>query len=198
MTFPVPDDLSSELDAVNVLLNGIGEESVSSLENVQSSLVAGARSTLAEFNRMVQAKGWFWNHEENFKLSPNSEGEILVPESAIRVTLAFRTSPGDSKIIKRGRRLYDREERSYSKFTDPVTVDMFVYLNWDEMPEEARQAIVYKALRAFQMRELTSSAIDRVNEADVTASMTLLEQLEDDQGPHNQVHPASSTDTRRR
>lgn len=181
-----PLDLSTKLKAVNVMLAGQGETPIESLEAVQSSLASKAIDALEEASRSVQAKGWYWNTEEEFPLTPSSTGEVTLPVNTIRVT---RASPlGNDLLVARGQRIYNRTQHTYT-FSEGITlyVDLVLYLDWDDIPEFAKQAIIYVAQRRFQMRELTSTAIDKAIEDDLQNAIATLEQAEDAQGPANSL-----------
>lgn len=185
-----PPDLSTKLKAVNVLLAGIGEQPVSSLESVESSLAEQAESALDEASRSLQTKNWDWNTEREYPLSPNAEGKIDLPSNTVRVT-ETRHSGGDD-LIQRGQQLYNRTDHTFTfPQGETVEVDLVVYLQWDELPEFAKQAIMYLASKRFQMRELTSSAIDNLTQDDYAAALVLLEQAEDASGPSNIVADTS-------
>ena len=188
MPIVLPSDLSTELSAVNVLLRVIGEQPVQSIDPVESADAESARDTLLEMSRSVQAKGWHWNREEAYPLTPNSDGEILLPANCSFVSRAYWDAYGTTpcKFSERGRKLYNRETRSYVWDRD-VYVDMILQLEWDEMPEYARQAIIYKAAHDFQMRELTSTAILRVTTEDVAQAWATLEQREDEGDTANAI-----------
>jgi len=188
MSYVLPADLSTELAAVNILLAGIGEQPVDSLDVVQSADAESARNTLLEHSRALQVRGWDWNREEDFPLPPNEAGEIVLPANCLYIDKAYWARSGNTtkKISERGRQLYNKTDRTLL-FDEPVYVDMIVLLEWEELPEYARQAIIYSALHKFQMRELTSTAISRVTEADVAQAMSILEQREDEAEPKNAV-----------
>lgn len=188
MPIVLPSDLSTELSAVNVLLRVIGEQPVQSIDPVESADAESARDTLLEWSRSVQARGWHWNREAAYPLSPNSDGEVLLPANCSFVSKAYWDANGGApcKFAERGRKLYNRETRSYVWERD-VYVDMILQLEWEEMPEYARQAIIYKAAHDFQMRELTSSAVARVTEEDVSLAWATLEQREDEADTANAI-----------
>lgn len=179
-----PPDLSTKLKAVNVLLAGVGEQPVTSLETVESSLAEQAANALDEVSRQLQLKGWYWNKEEDYPLTPDGDGNINLPVNAI-VVHEVRHS-GQDDLVERGRRLYNRTDHTYTfPQGEEADVDLTLYLEWDELPEFAKQAILYVAQRRFQMRELTSTAIDRAVQDDMEAAMGTLQQIEDAQGPAN-------------
>jgi hypothetical protein len=189
MPIALPSNLSTELVAVNVLLASIGEQPVESLETVESADAESARDTLTEWSRAIQAKGWHWNREKNYPITPNASGNCLLPANCLFITNAYwnEGSGGDpAPVVERGRKLYNTEDHT-AIFTDTVYVDMVLLLEWEEMPEYARHAIIYNAVHRFQMRELTSTAIGRVTAEDVAAAMTTLEQREDEADKKNSI-----------
>ena len=181
-----PADLSTELKAVNVLLAGMGENEIESLDAAQSALASKAQKALYESSRSLQVKGWFWNSETDYPLNPSASGEIPLPLNTIRVSRVWHS--GNDLVVQRGQRLYNRTDRTFTfPQGEAVKVDILLYLEWDDLPEFAKQAAIYVAQRRLQMRELTSTAIDRQIEDDLQNAIATLEQAEDAQGPANSV-----------
>ena len=76
---------TTELEAVNIILSGIGEAPVNSLSDMTAD-VSLARNILAEISRETQTEGWQWNTEDDYPLTPDAaKGEIKLPPTAIRV-----------------------------------------------------------------------------------------------------------------
>jgi hypothetical protein len=181
---PLSSDLTTELSAVNTLLAAQGEQPVESLEAITSSLTETALNALREASRSLQTVGWYWNTEDNWEMARNADMEIPLPANTLKVT-EVRNS-GEDDCIQRGQRLYSRTRHTY-KFPDmdSVKVTLVVLLGWEELPEVPRQAIMYVAQRRFQMRELTSTAIDRAIADDTDAAIAQLHRFEDESGPAN-------------
>ncbi len=59
---------TSLLEAVNVLLENIGEAPVETLENEQVAEARIAERTLLEFHKEGQSRGWAWNSETRLPL----------------------------------------------------------------------------------------------------------------------------------
>ena len=187
MSIVLPPDLTTKLAAVNVLLQAISEAPVSSIDAEESVDVADALSTLAEFERSVQTKGWHWNREEDLVLAPDVDGSIQLPANCLWVANAYWTpSSTPVRVAERARKLYDRDNHT-SIFTDSVTLDMVVKLEWEEMPEYARQYITIAAAQAFQARKQGSALVDRVTEKEVQAAWALIEQREDEADEQNSI-----------
>lgn len=179
-----PPDLTTELSAVNTLLAGVGEQQVESLDAIESSLVQTALNALREASRTVQVKSWYWNYETDYPLTVNASNNIPLPVGTMKVH-EVRGSNNDD-LIQRGQRLYNRTEHTYV-FDASVTVkvDITFMLAWEDLPEFAKHPILYLAQKRFQMRELTSTAINAAIKEDVEYAITLVEQAEDQQGPAN-------------
>ena len=73
------------LDAVNVLLENIGEQPVNTLENQQITDARIAERTLLEFHKEGQIKGWSWNTEYGYRFDKDSNtNKITVPANLVR------------------------------------------------------------------------------------------------------------------
>lgn len=154
MTFPTP---MTKLEAVNVCLSSIGEPPVNNVDN--SGIDAQIASDVVdEVSRTVQLKGWHWNRETGVKLSPDGNGEIVLPLNTAKID-----SSGGSKqfdVVQRGTRLYDRKNKVYT-FENPVELDLHVFLPFEELPSAARDYIAARAAAVFQQRILSSDTLDK-------------------------------------
>lgn len=161
--------LTSELEAINTMLDSIGESPVSSL--LQSGLVevAKAISTLSETSRLVQAGDWHFNTEDDYPLPLASDGTITLPTNTLAVD---ETSQGwKVDIVARGLRLYDRKAHTY-QFSEPLTVTIKLLLSWEELPQPVRHYIMIRASRIYQSRELGSDTQYRFSEAEEIQALT--------------------------
>jgi Tail tubular protein len=127
--------LMSELDAVNKILAVAGDSPVQTLEDdyVQAKL---ARQILSRISRKVQSRGWWFNEEENVVLPFDINGYITL---GVNVITAVANKDAGT-VIQRGNRLYDRENRTYV-FTETVSADIVLALEWNELPQTAREYI---------------------------------------------------------
>lgn len=68
--------VSTELDAINLILSSIGEAPVNSLTESESIDVDNARSLLDTVSRNIQRQGWQFNTLTNVTVMPdtNSKG----------------------------------------------------------------------------------------------------------------------------
>lgn len=155
--------LTSELDAINIMLATLGEAPINTIESEEGIPpdVAIAKNTLEEINREVQSRGWSFNTEEKIKLIPSEEGEIALPANC----LGFFPSLFDNALIQRGNRVYDKFKHTYNIGRD-IEADVILLLNFEELPEVAKRFITIKAARIFQDRALSSEVLYKITSKD--------------------------------
>lgn len=188
MPVTLPSRLTDKLAAVNVLLQSIGEAPVNGLEFSESVDVASAVQVIDEVDLAVQSEGWQFNREDRFTLSPNTDGNVVLPNNTLQVTRAYWSLNGmEADVVERGRKLYDRENHT-AVFTAAVEVDLIVLLPFEDLPEVARRYITTRSAKLFQGRRQGSPIVDRVEEDEVVRARAVLEQHQDKTaGPHNQI-----------
>lgn len=162
---------TTELEAVNVMLSLLGESPVNTLQPPYGVDVADSRNRLLEMTKTVLAEGWAFNTESEYTLTPNSDGNIVVPSNLVSVDADNETSVD---IVLRGEKLYDRKNKTFV-FTRPLKCEVMWYFPFDELPECARLYIMIKAARAFQARFVGSAEQHKFSELDETrARVTLM------------------------
>ena len=156
----------SELDAVNMMLMTIGEYKVNDLTNLAGrSDAAIAKDILNNTSRAVQAKGWTFNMDFDVVKKPNQNSQIPLGNSVLRIDTTNKVRSGDSDIVERANKLYDREKNTHT-FTENVTVNEVILLNFDELPEAARRFIAVRSARIFHDRVVGSGELHRFFQED--------------------------------
>jgi len=162
----------SELEAVNLIRGSVGKAPVSTLTTTNPDVIA-AQLRLKNSGTELQTKSWWFNTELSFKLLPNTDGEILIPDNAIEV----RPQDPFTYLTTRGNRIYNPIDNTF-KFTAPVTVEMLLNIKYEELPYAAANYVMYDAARKFQadfdgdpnrirdLREDTATAWIRLREAE--------------------------------
>jgi hypothetical protein len=140
---------TTELEAVNECLENIGQAPVSTIAGDLGVDTQIALNFVRKTNRQLQSQGWYWNTEEEYLLSPNGDGDILLPANTLSVRPAGRDVT--RKLVQRGPRLYDRDNQRFT-FTDDVYVDLTLGLAFEDLPETARRYISLRSARQFQDR----------------------------------------------
>lgn len=176
--------LTTELEAVNIMLGTIGESPVSSLAAESSMVdVAIARQVLRELTMEVQGEGWHFNTEKAWSLTPTADtGEIPVPNNCIQIDSSGPSVSRD--VVARGTRLYDLDARTY-QFTGPVTVDMVILLPFDDMPQACRYYVAIRAARVFQQRMVGSSTLAAFSETDELRARAAFRKMDANNADYN-------------
>ena len=162
----------NELEAVNMLLAAVGEAAVSSLETATTVDVTQAKNLISNINREVQQKGWHFNTEWDVILSLDSDSRI-----PLGTTILSIYSPTKMTTI-RGREgspfLYDLNNNTFTWTTsvnDAVTITL---LDFEDIPQTARQYITTKAARIFQeeiIGQVSAEAVNRQEEVEAYADL---------------------------
>lgn len=174
---------TTELDAINTMLSSIGEAPVNTVEDNGVVDAVMARQILTTVSREVQARGWHFNTEKDYMLTPTfPEGEVRLPNTLLRIDTVKTHS--DIDVVQRGQRLYDRRNHTY-KFKQPLKVDMIIMLSFDEMPEVARQFITIRAARIFQERVVGSGELSQFSLKDEMRALVALREFEADTADYN-------------
>lgn len=155
---------TTKLEAINELLDAIGETPVNTITDTGLVEADLAISRLDRISRSVQKRGWHWNTFYDYTLEVDTDGFITLPASTLEVDSSGQSQHLD--VINRGGRLYNKETNTFV-FTDPVVATIVLYLDFEDLPENARCYITQKAARKFQQRVFGSSelaAFDREDE----------------------------------
>ena len=174
----------SELDAVNMMLMTIGEYKVNDLTNLAGrSDAAIAKDILNNTSRAVQAKGWTFNMDFDVVKKPNQNSQIPLGNSVLRIDTTNKVRSGDSDIVERANKLYDREKNTHT-FTENVTVNEVILLNLDELPEAARRFIAVRSARIFHDRVVGSGELHRFFQEDEAQAWSELLEYEGNVGDY--------------
>lgn len=151
---------TSLLEAVNRVLQMMGEAPVNSLQG-QFPLAKQAEDAITDVSRKLQAEGWSFNTDYERTLVRDNTNQILVGDNVSRVVVDPYLYPS-LDVVQRGAKLYDRRNKSYT-FTTDLVADVTYILEWDELPEHARQFITVKSGRQLQEAIVSSSELTRLN-----------------------------------
>lgn len=162
------------LEAVNRVLQMMGEAPVNSL-NGQLGLAQQAQDILEDTSRKVQSEGWSFNTDYERTLMRDGNNEVAVGVNVSHVEVDPYMFPS-LDVVQRGGKLYDRRANSYA-FDEDLKANVTYILEWEELPEYARQFIVAKAGRALQEAILGDSNLSQINmTAEMEAKALFLEE----------------------
>lgn len=145
------------LDSINVLLREVGTRAVSS-QDINHPDVVDAKALLQEYKDKVLQRGWWFNRMKSVRLTPDSNKNIAINSNVVRFEI---TNDYDLRqyplLAKRKERLLNMQTNSYS-FDTPVTLDLFITLDWDDLPPAAQDYITAQAASAFVRIKLEDTA----------------------------------------
>lgn len=152
---------TSYLEAVNRVLQMMGEAPVNSL-NGQFGLAQQAEEMLKDISRKLQTDGWSFNTDYERDMIPDAiTKQVAIGANVSRVVVDIYNYPS-LDVVQRGNKLYDRRANSY-EFDQPFKADVTYMLDWEELPEHARQYITVKAGRHLQEAILGSADLSKIN-----------------------------------
>lgn len=154
----------SKLDAVNRMLDAIGESPVNSLESGLGD-AENAERILNNTDKDVQQKGWYVNTERGVTLTRDLSGHINLPNNCLKVDTVGNDA--NRQVVKRGNRLYDLDNKTF-KFTKSLSCDIVYQLAWDELTYTLQRYITAMAARTFQRVSPTSSSLDTMIREELT------------------------------
>jgi hypothetical protein len=186
MSFPITP--LTKLDAVNICLSTMGEPTVNTLDGAAVDAQM-ASDLIEESSRSVQGMGWHWNREKH-TISPNFASQIILPANTIRVDTVDESKTVD--VVQRGGKLFDVENATYT-FTDPVKVEIYVQLQFEELPFAAKQLITMRAARLLQQRLLGSETLQKFTVVDEQKAWIVLMQEEAETADGNMLYDSWST-----
>lgn len=170
---------TSLLDAVNTLLQSIGESRVEDVE-VDLEEVTVARDTLNEV--ILEVLGWGWTfNSETVRMEPEvGTNRITLPLN----TLSVDASAANYSVTQRGIYLYDVERNSY-EFTQSVECTLVSALPFDALPHHAKQYVTARAGRRFSERFLGAETYTRFSQIYEKECERLFKRIEGRHGDYN-------------
>jgi hypothetical protein len=178
----MPDTLTSEIEAVNVILSTIGEAPVNTLTGTLPADVNMAVSILKEVRRKVCGQGWYFNKDREVQSSLNGSGHIVLAINVLRAELSYPMY--GIQLVQRGVTLYNSFTQSYV-FQQAPKLDLTYLLDWSELPEQARQYIMHRAARIFQARTVGAPELDSMATLDERLALVELKSADCDTANYN-------------
>jgi len=167
---------TTKLEAINAMLAAIGQAPVNNLTGSGSLDTSVAIQTLDRVNREVQSRGYHWNTDKSYTLTPDATtGKIAAVGTMLQVDTVGTYINTD--IIKRGEFFWDRINHTFV-FTKPLKADIVWLLDFEDIPEVARVYIYTRAGRLFADGRIGSQIIDSFTRADESTAKAMLKKAE--------------------
>ena len=176
---------TTKLEAVNTMLTSIGEQPIQNMNDLAGLSDASiAEQILDNVSRAIQSRGWIFNTDLDVQMPVDQYGEIKLSPDILRVDTTSRVRDGDTDIVERGRKLYDRQKQTFV-FTTKVTVNQIKLLIFEDLPEPARRYISIRASRIFHDRVVGSGELHRFYQEDEMNAWQALLEYEGDVADYN-------------
>ena len=176
---------TTKLEAVNTMLTSIGEQPIQNMNDLAGLSDASiAEQILDNVSRAIQSRGWIFNTDLDVQMPVDQYGEIKLSPDILRVDTTSRVRDGDTDIVERGRKLYDRQKQTFV-FTTKVTVNQIKLLIFEDLPEPARRYISIRASRIFNDRVVGSGELHRFYQEDEMNAWQALLEYEGDVADYN-------------
>ena len=143
----------TELSSVNSILAAIGQAPISRIYNKTGGTltyinpeISFIHQILMEVNSDVQNEGWVFNTEHCYPLTPNSKGEIHVPENVLRLDMSDNSTYRTTNFVLRKGKLYDKYNHTYEH--DPQqTINFDIVWKWEyeELPSVFKRYITLRS-----------------------------------------------------
>jgi len=135
----------TELNIINTMLAAKGVAPVSS-PNSQHPMVHAAKDVLTMVNQEVQERGWWFNTERDFPLSPDIQGHIIIPGDCLSVD---PEDPNDS-LVRRNGKMYDPRNHTF-EISRVVPVKMVVLLDVSDLPPAFAQYVMHESAARYYL-----------------------------------------------
>jgi hypothetical protein len=158
--------MTTTLQAINQMLTGIGQAPVVSLD-IANPEIATALSILENVNREVQGEGWHFNTEVNYPFTPDTNGEIVVPDNVLQISDNKTSNSQQYQTVLRSGKLYDKVFHTFEfPGPDPVLCDVVWLINFEDLPQVFKDYITQRAARVFAGSVVGSQDMFKFNAQD--------------------------------
>jgi len=160
--------MTTQLQAINQMLVGIGQAPVVSLD-IANPEIATALSIIESVNREVQGEGWNFNTEINYPFTPDIDGTITVPNGILQISDNKNSNVQKYQTVLRNGKLYDKISHSFTFPTaDPLLCDIVILFEFEDLPQVFQDYIARRAARVFAGSVVGSKEMFQFNAQDET------------------------------
>ena len=157
MTTQIATD--TELSAVNSILGSIGQSPVTTLGTVTTDAtntgqeivntfanpqIALIHNLLMEVTKDVQNEGWHFNKEDDVKVSPDTNGNFIIPTNYLRYDIHDGLYDRNRDVVRKNGKLYDNVLHT-DVFTQDFYFDITYLLSFNDVPPAIQRYIIARA-----------------------------------------------------
>jgi hypothetical protein len=160
--------MTTQLQAINQMLVGIGQAPVVSLD-IANPEIATALSILDSVSREVQGEGWNFNTEINYPFTPDIDGTITVPNGILQISDNKTSNVQKYQTVLRNGKLYDKIAHSFTFPTaNPLLCDIVILFDFEDLPQVFQDYIAQRSARVFAGSVVGSKEMFQFNAQDET------------------------------
>ena len=175
---------TTKLAAVNSIISAGGDSAVTSLEGSRPASAIQGENILDETVKELQLTDWAFNTDLKLTLVRNVDNKIPITGNVVRVILN-RFDDCNYFVAIRGDWLYDRNEASFVFTKDFTEVKVTYQLEWDELPEVARNYCKQRAARIYLDRTAPNNFQGGTSRQDEETALVILRRDEGLVGKHS-------------
>lgn len=123
--------MSRELDILNYCMESVGERAVTDPGSSHPT-AQKARRVIRRMSTKIQSKGWWFNKDYNVPLSPQPNGEIILPSNTLKITPARP----NRHLVRRDGKFYDPVRNTFN-INRVVHCELILELSIDDLPTTA-------------------------------------------------------------
>ena len=176
--------MTTKLEAINTMLSCIGQAPLNTLDGTKSYFTISAEKILEDEVKRFQLQGWDFNSEDNYKLTPDVDNIIKVPQDVIMIK--FPTLYKNRYVVREGK-LYDKFRHTFKIDKPCLKVSIVFCFDFEKLPEVARVYAMMSAANKFVKRELGSQAAYQFTQEDLYEARVALEQHELEIGEYTMI-----------
>ncbi len=143
---------TARLDAVNEMLEAVGERPVDELDTGGTSIEADAERVLDRLDLRIQEEGWYENTED-VELEPDVNDKIEVAATILRIDT--RDSSEDMNVAVRAGYLYDLDDLT-DEFGSTVYATIVRRLGFSDLSVQLQRLIIAEACSIFHKRKIAN------------------------------------------
>lgn len=146
--------MTTKLEAINTMLQCIGQSPLSTLEGTKSSFTISAIALLEAETKTLQMKGWDFNTEDNYVLQPDVNKHIHIADNMLLVKVP---SYYKNRYVIRENKIYDKYKHSF-EIDNSIEVTVIFGFDFNDLPEVVKNYVQMSAAYKFTKRELGSQS----------------------------------------
>lgn len=170
------------LEAVNMMLAGVGEQPVASAQELTDSGITSvvmAQQQLKRTSRIEQMNGWEFNTEENVELTRDSDGRVSRQNDILHVTAM---DPSVVLVLRNG--YYFDKVSNTNRLPEELKFRVIRHIPWEDLMEPARIYFSIRATRIFQRRFVGDESMERMSADEERYALTMLRCADADLAQH--------------